>query len=81
MDATGAYGISVGELPPAVHAVVARHVSNQEMIVEAALNGDRDLALRALLNDPLVRDLDSAEPMLDEMLEANEQYLPQFFEV
>jgi alpha-galactosidase len=80
VDATGARGISAGELPPAIHAIVSRHVANQEMIVESALRGEKNLALQALLNDPLIRDLDNAETMLDEMLMANREYLPRFFE-
>jgi alpha-galactosidase len=80
VDATGAHGISVGALPPAIQAILARHVANQELIVQAALEGDRGLALQALLNDPLTRDLETAEAMLEEMLIANRQYLPQFFE-
>jgi alpha-galactosidase/6-phospho-beta-glucosidase family protein len=79
VDATGAHGISVGALPPAIQAIVARHVANQELIVQAALEGDRRLALQALLNDPLTRDMEAAEAMLEEMLSANRQYLPQFF--
>jgi alpha-galactosidase/6-phospho-beta-glucosidase family protein len=50
------------------------------MIVESALRGEKNLALQALLNDPLIRDLDNAETMLDEMLLANREYLPRFFE-
>jgi alpha-galactosidase len=79
VDGTGAHGISIGALPPAIQAILARHVANQELIVEAALAGDRSLALQALLNDPLTRDLEAAEAMLEEMLIANKQYLPQFF--
>ncbi len=79
VEAAGARAFAVGELPPGVQAVVARHVSNQEMIVEAALRGDRNLALQALLNDPLLQEVDGAERMLDEMLEANREYLPRFF--
>ncbi|MGD9048513.1 MAG: alpha/beta hydrolase family protein [Anaerolineae bacterium] len=62
-----------------MRAVVARHVANQELTVEAALTGNRSLALQALVNDPLLRELESAEPMLDEMLEANRRHLPKFF--
>jgi len=79
VDANGAHGIAIGELPPGIYNVINRHVINQEMIVEAALTGNRNLALQALLNDPLVREADSAEKMLDEMLIANKQHLPQFF--
>ena len=78
-DAAGARGLAFGTLPPGIHNLVHTHVINQEMIVEAALSGNKNLALRALLNDPLVREFDGAERMLDQMLMANRQYLPQFF--
>jgi alpha-galactosidase/6-phospho-beta-glucosidase family protein len=75
---TGAYGVSVGGLPPGVLNTLYPHVLNQEMIVDAALNGDRPLALQALVNDPLVRDFRSAPRMLEELLQAHAAYLPQF---
>jgi alpha-galactosidase len=75
---TGAHGISVGALPRGVLNTLYPHVINQELIVDAALRGDRQLALQALLNDPLVRDFRSAPQMLDELLKAHAAYLPQF---
>jgi alpha-galactosidase/6-phospho-beta-glucosidase family protein len=74
----GAYGVSIGALPPGVLNTVHPHVINQELIVEAALRGDRHLALQALLNDPLTRDFRSAPRMLDELLKAHAAHLPQF---
>jgi alpha-galactosidase/6-phospho-beta-glucosidase family protein len=74
----GAYGVSVGALPPGVLSAVHPHVINQELIVDAALTGDRKLALQALLNDLLVRDFRTAPRMLDELLKAHAAYLPQF---
>ena len=80
VDHSGAHGLSVGALPPAIHAVVSRHVSNQELIVEAALTGNVNLTRQALLNDPMVRlSPEAAVAMLDEMLEANREHLPLFF--
>jgi alpha-galactosidase len=79
VDEGGIHPFALGNLPPAVQNLLARHVANQEMIVEAAVTGDRDMALHVLLNDPLTRDLDDAVKMLDEMLEATKRYLPQFF--
>lgn len=35
--------------------------------------------MQALVHDRLVRELDSAQTMLDETLEANRDCLPQFF--
>lgn len=67
----GARGLPIGDLPPAVLAVTERHVRNQELSVTAALTDDRTLALQALINDPLVTDIDAGERMLDELLDAN----------
>lgn len=80
IDENGAHGITVGEIPSSLSTILSRHVNNQEMIVEAALNGDRNLALQALANDPLVHDIDSVPRLLAEMLTANRQFLPLFFQ-
>jgi 6-phospho-beta-glucosidase len=50
----------------------------EKLTVRAALNGDRDAALAALMVHPLIGDYAKAKPMLDEMLEANKEYLPRF---
>jgi len=47
--------------------------------VKAAIYGDRNEALRALVMNPLVGDLKTAEACFDELLEAHKEYLPQFF--
>ena len=49
------------------------------MAIEAAENGDRSLALKAMANDPFLHDLEVAELMHDEVLEANRQYGQHFF--
>jgi 6-phospho-beta-glucosidase len=51
----------------------------EELAVRAALSGDRRVASRALLANPLVGDWEIAEPLLDALLEANRPYLPRFF--
>jgi alpha-galactosidase len=75
-----AAGLPAGDVPPAIQAILLRHIANQELTVEAALTGSHTLALQALLGDALCPpDLHTAERMLDEMFEANRRYLPQFF--
>jgi 6-phospho-beta-glucosidase len=49
------------------------------LTIEAARSGDRRVALRALLANPLVRQWDIAVPLLDALLDANRTHLPQFF--
>jgi len=52
----------------------------EKLTVKAAIEGDRDVALAALMAHPLVGDIEKALPLLDEMLEANREHLPQFFD-
>lgn len=78
VGATGAHGIVAGPLPPGVRSTLLPHIANQEMIVDAALSGDRQLALQALLGDPLVRDKQTAPRLLEELLAANAAYLSLF---
>ena len=82
IDPTGAHALIFGELPSAVHALVEGHIRNQEMTIQAALTGNRALALQVLLNDPLSCRLtvDQAQSMLAELLEANRIWLPIFFD-
>jgi len=51
----------------------------EKLTVKAALEGDRAIALAALMAHPLVGDIAKAAPMLEEMLEANKDYVPNFF--
>ncbi len=81
IDATGAHAITFGDVPAGVQTILAHHVHQQEMTVEAAMSGSRELALQVLLNDPLSSRLTipQAKKMLEELLEANKAYLPAFF--
>ncbi len=47
--------------------------------VKAAIYGDKIEAMRALMSNPLVADLQTASDCFDELLEAHKEYLPQFF--
>lgn len=78
VDHRGVSPIAAGALPTGVHGALTRHVDNQELIVEAAMTGDRQLALQAVVNDPLVNSVEGAEVMLDELLAAHKDYLPLF---
>lgn len=50
----------------------------EKLAAKAGLEGDYTAALAALLVHPLIGDYHRAKPMLDEMLEANRAFLPQF---
>ena len=49
------------------------------LAVEAAVHGDRNAAYQALLAHPLGPQADKVQEVLDDMLETNKPYLPQFW--
>jgi alpha-galactosidase len=60
--------LTAGSLPNGVHGLVSRHVANQEMIIEAALTADKDLAFQAIFNDPTTNlPIDIAWRMFEEI--------------
>ena len=80
----GEYGFQptrVGALPNALAATLRNHIAVQELMVEAALTGDRKIALRAFQQEPHIAAKLTPEEtgrLLDEMLKAHAKYLPQF---
>ena len=79
ISAAGAQPLPVAPLAPAMHGLVEHAKAYERLTVQAAVTGDRDIALQALLANPLVREFDVARPLLDELLAANREYLPRFF--
>lgn len=79
VNADGAKPITFRGFPDSVRGLVSAVKSYESLTVEAAVEGSRDKALFALLAHPLIMDVDLAQPMLDELLEANRAYLPAFF--
>lgn len=51
----------------------------EELTIRAAVTGNRAIALQALVHHPLVPSVSVAKQMLDELLDANQVYLPAFF--
>ena len=74
----GAQPLPQAPLAPEMRGLVQAVKAYEELAIEAARTGDRRIALRALLANPLVRDVSIAEPLLDALLEANRQHLPRF---
>jgi len=81
VDGNGISPTFVGGLPLPCVATCRASISVQEMAVEAALTGDRDLVKLAVLHDPLTAAVctpDEVWRMCDEMFEALAPWLPQF---
>jgi alpha-galactosidase len=73
--------VHVGALPPQCALLKNLSASVEEMAVEAALTGDPRLVFQAIAHDPLtaaVLSLAEIEQMVNEMLEQNRAFLPQF---
>jgi alpha-galactosidase/6-phospho-beta-glucosidase family protein len=75
VDGLGVRPVAVGTLPPPLYAAFAPHVAWQELVVEAALTGQRAPARAAMAIDPLVRDPAIVDPILDELLAANTPFV------
>lgn len=81
VDRQGLRPTVVGNLPPACAAVSMTAVNQVQLAVEASMNGDRDLVYAAVAMDPLtgaLLTLPRIREMVDEMLAAEEQWLPNF---
>jgi alpha-galactosidase len=74
----GIHGLNVGSLPEAIAELCRREIAVAGLAVDAAVSGDRQTALRALLLDPCINDLDTARAILDAYLAEQAEYLPQF---
>ena len=72
--------VNTGELPMAIYPLISRIVGEQEMVVEAALNRDLELAFVAFANDPLVTiPVSDARKLFEEMVDNTKQYLTEYF--
>jgi 6-phospho-beta-glucosidase len=80
VDARGPVPIAMGELPEPFVGL-AHHVINwQELTVDAALSGDERLLYQALLTSPYVHDMQAAKAIMEELLVAHADHMPQFAE-
>lgn len=74
----GPMPLAVGELPIPVRGLVNTIKSFEQIGVEAAVEGSREKAILALTINPMVSSDELATILVDELLEAHKEYLPQF---
>jgi alpha-galactosidase len=65
-------------LPAGIAELCRRELALSSITVDACVQGDRDLALQALLLDPMINDIDTARAILDDFVTTFAPYLPQF---
>lgn len=74
----GIHGLVMDPLPDGIAELCRRELSYSSLVVDASYHGNKDLALQALLLDPMMNDIDRARAILADFLVEFEDYLPQF---
>ncbi|MFD2627825.1 6-phospho-beta-glucosidase [Oceanobacillus kapialis] len=69
-----------GDLPVQVRGLVQEIKAFERIAAEAAVTGSYDTALLAMTINPLVASDKVGKAILDEMMEAHKEHLPQFFQ-
>ncbi len=75
VDAKGVHGVHLGRIPAGFAGLLSNQVAVNELSVEAVLSGSRQLALQAMLVDPVVDNASAAEKALDTILSLQKEFL------
>lgn len=79
VSANGIEPIPTKPLPQVFSGLVAQVKAYEILAAEAAVTGDRQTAYQAMLAHPLGPSADAIEKVLEDLLETNRDYLPNFF--
>lgn len=77
-ESAGARALTMGEAPLVLKGILEKRFVWHELVADAAVKGDRNAALQALLIDEMAIAPREAVSMLDELLAASVDLLPQF---
>lgn len=75
VDGNGIHPVHIGELPAGIARLLSVQAGVQQMAVDAAVNASKELALQALLVDPVVNGITAAGQILEELWEINKAYI------
>jgi alpha-galactosidase len=76
--ARGIRAMAVPDLGGPLTAILNRRLSSVYLAVEAAMTGDRDLVVEAMIADGGVTDTRTADALTADLLDAQAKYLPNF---
>jgi 6-phospho-beta-glucosidase len=79
INAKGVFPIPTSPLPPECESLIYSVKAYEILTARAAVEGNRAAAYKALLTHPLGPSADKITQVLENMLEINRQYLPNFF--
>jgi 6-phospho-beta-glucosidase len=71
--------LSAGEMPLSVRGLVQTVKAYEELTIQSALSGSREIAIEALMANPLVGSFGKADRFFSQVLENERQYIPQFY--
>ncbi|SHE69370.1 6-phospho-beta-glucosidase [Seinonella peptonophila] len=74
----GPQPLAIGPLPRSIRGMIQQMKAFEELVVEAAISGNYQVAYQAMIMNPLIPSDQKAKTILDEMLEAHRKDLPQF---
>jgi alpha-galactosidase len=74
----GIQGLAFPPLPDGIAELCRRELALSSLTIDAVVKQDRNLALQALLLDPMINDIDTARAILNDFMTEFEQYLPEF---
>jgi alpha-galactosidase len=77
LDMNGPKPIAVGDMPRGLRAIQETVLDTHELTAEAVAKGDRNLLRRALLIDPLTNSIADTEAIIEELLDAERDIIPQ----
>jgi alpha-galactosidase len=75
VDGSGIHKVHIGDMPLAIKNLMNMQVGPQQLSVEAAVRGSKEIALQALLCDPVINSYEAAVKLLDELWEINRPYI------
>ena len=78
VDKNGIHPLPADPLPASCFGLVSQVKMYELLTVEAAVHGDKNAMYQALLTNPLGPSADKVQVVMDDMLEVNKQWLPQF---
>lgn len=69
--------VRVGEIPTFYKGLVEQQLASEKLLVDAALEGSYEKALKALTMNKTVKSAFQAKKILDDLIEANKEYWPE----
>jgi alpha-galactosidase len=78
VDAAGIHPFAIGDLPTSILPYVIHKTATLDLIIAAAMEGSRHKAAQALINDPYCTDIPAAIKTINQLIDAELRYLPNF---